>query len=172
MAHWSRICLQFRRPGFDPWVGKIPWRREWQATPVVWPGEFHGLYSPWGRRFRHDWATFTFTSVQLFVTLWTPASLSTEFPKQELVWFATAFSRGSSWPRDWTRVSRIAGRFLPLSHQGSPTKAREQPKCVSKAERVKKMWYIDAAEYYLAMEKNEIMPFYSNMDRSRDYHTR
>ena len=23
-----------RRPGFDPWVGKIPWRRKWQATPV------------------------------------------------------------------------------------------------------------------------------------------
>ena len=34
----------------DPWVGKIPWRREWQPTPVFLPGEFHGLagYSPWG----------------------------------------------------------------------------------------------------------------------------
>ena len=27
---WKRICLQCRRPGFDPWVGKIPWRRERQ----------------------------------------------------------------------------------------------------------------------------------------------
>ena len=35
-------------PGFDPWVGKIPWRRKWQPTPVFWPGESHGLYSPWG----------------------------------------------------------------------------------------------------------------------------
>ena len=26
---WSRVCLQSRRPRFDPWVGKIPWRREW-----------------------------------------------------------------------------------------------------------------------------------------------
>ena len=33
-----------RRPGFDPWVGKIPWRRERLPTPVFWPGEFHGLY--------------------------------------------------------------------------------------------------------------------------------
>src|SRR5574337_391095 len=33
----------------DPWVGKTPWRREWLPTPVFWPGEFHGLYSPWGR---------------------------------------------------------------------------------------------------------------------------
>ena len=33
----------------DSWVGKIPWRREWLPTPVFWPGEFHGLYSPGGR---------------------------------------------------------------------------------------------------------------------------
>ena len=31
-------------------VGKIPWRREGLPTPVFWPGEFHGLYSPWGRK--------------------------------------------------------------------------------------------------------------------------
>ena len=36
------------RPGFDPWVGKIPWRREHLPTPVFWPGEFHGLYRPQG----------------------------------------------------------------------------------------------------------------------------
>ena len=34
-----------RDPGFDPWVGKIPWRREWQPTPVFLPGEFHGQRS-------------------------------------------------------------------------------------------------------------------------------
>ena len=39
-----------RRPGFDLWVGKSPWRRERLPTPVFWPGEFHGLYSPWGRK--------------------------------------------------------------------------------------------------------------------------
>jgi len=32
------------RPGFDPWVGKIPWNRERLPTPVFWPGEFHGLW--------------------------------------------------------------------------------------------------------------------------------
>ena len=35
-------------PGFDPWVGKIPWRREKLPTPVFQPREFHGLYSLWG----------------------------------------------------------------------------------------------------------------------------
>ena len=43
---WQRIRLQCGRPGFDPWVGKIPWRRERLPTPVFWPGEFHELYSP------------------------------------------------------------------------------------------------------------------------------
>ena len=46
---------QCRRTGFDSWVGKIPWRRKWQPTPVFWPGEFHGQrslvsYSPWGHK--------------------------------------------------------------------------------------------------------------------------
>ena len=49
---WYRIYLQFRRPGFDPWVGKSPWRREWLPTPVFLPRDFHGQkslagYSPW-----------------------------------------------------------------------------------------------------------------------------
>ena len=37
--------------GFDPWVRKIPWRREWPPTPVFLPGESHGqrsLVGPWG----------------------------------------------------------------------------------------------------------------------------
>ena len=33
-----------------PGVGKIPWRRERLPTPVFWPGESHGLFSPWGRK--------------------------------------------------------------------------------------------------------------------------
>ena len=36
------ICLKCRRPGFDPWVGKIPWKRSLQPTPVFLTGE-----SPW-----------------------------------------------------------------------------------------------------------------------------
>ena len=51
---WWRICLQCRKPRFDSWVGKIPWKREWQPTLVFLPGEPHGQrslagYSPWGR---------------------------------------------------------------------------------------------------------------------------
>ena len=34
-------CRRHQRRGFDPWFGKIPWRRERLPTPVFWPGEFH-----------------------------------------------------------------------------------------------------------------------------------
>ena len=32
---------RLKRPGFAPWVGKIPWSRKWQSTPVFLLGEFH-----------------------------------------------------------------------------------------------------------------------------------
>ena len=54
---------QCRRHQFDPWIGKIPWRKKWQPTPVFLPGKSHGQrslvgYSPWGcKRVGLDWAT-------------------------------------------------------------------------------------------------------------------
>ena len=52
---------QCRGHGFDPQVGKILWRRKWQPTLVLLPGEFHGqrsLTSPWShKRVGHDLAT-------------------------------------------------------------------------------------------------------------------
>ena len=47
--------LQCRSHGFNPWVGKIPWSRVWQPTPVLLPGDFHGQrslegYGPQGRK--------------------------------------------------------------------------------------------------------------------------
>ena len=50
VAQLVRICLQCRRPGLDPWVGKIPWRRERLPTLVFWPGEFCGVCNPWGHK--------------------------------------------------------------------------------------------------------------------------
>ena len=45
-------CGRHKRPGFDSWVGKISWRRNWQSTPVFLPGESRRQrrlagYSPW-----------------------------------------------------------------------------------------------------------------------------
>ena len=62
-----RNCLQCRRPGFDHWVGKTPWRREWLPTLVLLSGEFHGQrslpgYSPWGHKELDTTNTFHFHS--------------------------------------------------------------------------------------------------------------
>ena len=48
-------CRRHKRCGFDVWVGKIPWRRAWQRTPVFLLRKSHGQrrlvgYSPWGRK--------------------------------------------------------------------------------------------------------------------------
>ena len=43
-------CRRHKRHGFDPCVGKIPWRRAWQPTLVLLPEEFHGQRSLAGYR--------------------------------------------------------------------------------------------------------------------------
>ena len=73
-------CRRCMGHGFYPWVGKIPWRRKRESTPMFLLGEFHGQrslvgYSPWGcKRVRHDWATslsfFSFFLEALIVGKW------------------------------------------------------------------------------------------------------
>ena len=51
----KRLPTMWERPRFDPWVGKILWRRKWQLTLVLLPGKSHGWrsvvgYSPWGSK--------------------------------------------------------------------------------------------------------------------------
>ena len=62
---WQRICLQCRscrRRGFDPWVGKIPWRRAWQSHSTIlawripWTEEPGGLQSVGLQRVKHFWS--------------------------------------------------------------------------------------------------------------------
>ena len=93
---------------FNPWVGKIPWRRKWQLTPVFFPGEFHGHrslagYSPQGLK---EWDT----TEQLSLYAWhclvfnipAPPSLSTSWsfviPRP-----AASSVRSSAWmPTSWS----------------------------------------------------------------------
>ena len=55
-------CGRPKRRGFSPWVRKIPWRRVWQPTPVLLPGEIlwteepDGLQSMGSQRVGHDWS--------------------------------------------------------------------------------------------------------------------
>ena len=61
VAEKVKSLLYCGRPRFDTWVGKIPWRRKWQPTPVLLPGKSHGRRSLVGsmelQRVRHDWGT-------------------------------------------------------------------------------------------------------------------
>ena len=60
----GKVCLQCGRPGFNPWVGKISWRREWQPTPVLLPRKFHAQRSLVGYGVAKSWTRlndFTFT---------------------------------------------------------------------------------------------------------------
>ena len=56
------------KPGFNPCVGNIPWRRKWQPTPISLPGRFHGQgslagYSPWSSKESDimEWPHFHFS---------------------------------------------------------------------------------------------------------------
>ena len=55
LSHMVKNLPAMWGPGFNPWVGEIPWRREWQPTPVFLPGESHEQRSlagcsPWGHK--------------------------------------------------------------------------------------------------------------------------
>ena len=83
---WWRICLQCARPGFDPWVGKIPWRREWLSTPVFLPVESHGQRSlvgnsPWNCKEldRTKWLTLSLTTIQPWTRCQYPHGWSAKF---------------------------------------------------------------------------------------------
>ena len=82
-------CRRCKRHGFDPWVGKIPWRRAWQPTPVFSPRESleqRSLagYNPWVRK-ESDMAEATGHALQV---------TGTQSPSQGLRFIST-FSRSS-----------------------------------------------------------------------------
>ena len=104
-------CRRLRRCRFDPWARKIPWRREWQPTPVSFPGQSHEQrilegYSPWSHksqtRLRHrehtpkvQWGKLTAYDLvlgahdihlfQLRMKL-IPSQALTSFPVWNLLW--------------------------------------------------------------------------------------
>ena len=166
-----------KRLGFGPWVGKIPWRRAWQPTPVSLPGEFHGQrslagYSPWGRNesdtteaLMHPCFFLLYTMIywengniwytqvnwmnsgasiwslvqnfivccccllaKLCLILCNPMDCSPPdssvhgiLQARRLEWAAISFSKCSSWLRDRTWVSCIAGGFFTTESPGKPS---------------------------------------------------
>ena len=119
---------------FSPWVGKVPWRWKWQPTPVFLPGESHGQrrladYSPKGCKESDTTSTISLNTLvnskhslqpqlndhcsAVSDSLWPHgSSVHRILQARILEWVTIPFSRGSSWPRDWTWVSCLAGRFF------------------------------------------------------------
>ena len=58
----------------ETWVRSLGWEdpleKEWLPTPVFWPGEFHGLYSPWGRQELDPTKWLSLHFISLHFTLW------------------------------------------------------------------------------------------------------
>ena len=67
----SRRHKRWKRSTFDPWVGKISWRRKWQPTLIFLPGKLHGQrslvgYSPWGcKESKRTEPTHTYTHLSV-----------------------------------------------------------------------------------------------------------
>ena len=68
-------CRRHKKPGFSPWVRKIPWSRAWQPTPVFLPEESFGqrnLVSYGSHRVRHDWRDLAcmYMIINIFIIKW------------------------------------------------------------------------------------------------------
>ena len=97
---------------FDPWVGKIPQRREYQPTPVFLPGEFHGQrslegYGPWGYEELDMTEWLHFTSLQSWFQL-------VLLPAQHFSWCTQQIWKTQQWSQDWKRSV-----FIPIPKKGN-----------------------------------------------------
>ena len=134
MAQTIRVCLQYGRPGFDPWVRKIPWRRKWQPTLVFLPGKSHGQrslagYNPWGSKesdtterlqsFNDLWNSI------MFVLTWVPLKPESEtniwvmadYLRMEIPW-RSMVDRGSQTEREG-KINKDNCQVGPLTGDGA-----------------------------------------------------
>ena len=70
-------CKRHKRYGFDPWVGKIPWRKKWQPTPVFLPGKSHN-YNVNNSLQSKDWVVWSpcFLMIQQMLAIWSLVHLT------------------------------------------------------------------------------------------------
>ena len=119
MAQWVKnLPAMQKTQEFDPWVKKTPWRRKWQPTPVFLSVKPHGqrslaVYNPWGGK-----ELDTIEQFSTWCCCLVPQSCLTRllcpwgFPGKNTGARCPFLLQGPSQPRDWTRVSCIAGGFF------------------------------------------------------------
>ena len=103
-----------KRWRFNPGVGRIPWRRTWQPTPVFLLEECHGQrslvgYRPWGRRVRHDWSDLAPWSMCHLSSL---THSSNPCLLQSKCGVLTTVPPGKSWGCLWFWLSKLSTQFL------------------------------------------------------------
>ena len=134
----KKICLQCERHGFDPQVGRIPWRRVWQPSPVFLPGESpwteapDGLQSMGSQRVRHN-SVIKHSMYKICLNSWSESvshllshvwllakwivaqqgcSVHEILQAGILEWVAIHFSRGMTQESYIAGSTYIAGRFF------------------------------------------------------------
>ena len=134
---------QCRRHEFNPWAGKIPWRRKWQSTPVFLPGKFHGQrslegYSPWSQKEsdKTEWLTLSFSIKEMSQLYLIKASiLLNGFSRCPVVKNLPA-NAGGAWGHKfnrwvgkipWRRKWELTPLFLPGKFHGQRSLAGYRP---------------------------------------------
>ena len=95
-------CRRSKRCGFDPWVGKTPWRRAWQPTPVFLPGESQGQrgpagYGPQGHKQLDTTEATQHTRMHIYTYIF---KLATPFKKP----FLFICSQATIYQKKWCRI--------------------------------------------------------------------
>ena len=122
------------KTGFNPWVGKISWRRKWQPTPVIFPGKSHGWrslvgYSSWGRKQSDTAEQLHFTSsysplplASLLFSAICKASSDNHFDNLHFFFWGMVLITASC-AVSWTSVHSSSGTLsdlIPLIHLPLP----------------------------------------------------
>ena len=129
---WQSLCLQCGRPGFDPWVRKIPWRKKWHPTPVLLPGKSHGRrslvgYRPWCCKKSDTTEQLHFTSLHAWcksaLILFFLIFIFTLFYSTILYWFChtlTGIHHRCTWVPKHEPPFHLPPHIISLDHPGAP----------------------------------------------------
>ena len=125
VAQTVRCLPAMQGLGFAPWVGKIPWRRKWQPTPVFLPGESHGQrslagYSPWGHKESDTTEQLHFHFQRADTADASSPSLPASLPPIQLGAPACTRNSHSGWEYSRERESSFCGADIPVVHSGFP----------------------------------------------------
>ena len=169
LAQLVKNHLQWRRPGFNPWVWKILWRREWLPTPVPLPGKSYGQRSlvgcsPWGGKESDTTEQLSLTPSPAAST--SPFSICISFPALHhfsrchtiilicipLIYLAILLL--GIYPEK-TIIQKDT--CIPVFTEALFTIVRgwKKPRCSLTDEWIKRLWFIYMMDYYSAIKGNE-----------------